>query len=433
MLPPRSPLAAFAVPGFRLFTTAQFLSFTALTVQMIARGWAMQQLTNSPFMVSLVGALQILPAAGLSFVGGEISDRFARKWILLLAETGSFLGYASLAVLSALGIMAPWHILVTTAWIGSMFALANPSRQGLIVDLVPPSFGRKSITAYMLVINLTVLTGPLFGGPVLTGVGMTAALGVSALMMIPAIPLYGLLRPVQTQTVKRAAGSFIDSLVKGVHYVRNEPEIRWMFAALIIMVIFINTWGALFPTIAHDVLHRGAGGLTAINLAVGTGAISGAILAVFLEGRISDAQQQLGAGMLFAAFVILMAVTHIYAIALIASAVAAAAGAPFFINNMGAIQLRAPEEFRARVISVRFVVSAVQPFGIMTLGAAAQFLGPQIALGGSAAIGGLLLAGMAVTRRRVTKPTPSVEGPLAAEPSLDPGDGFLVPRSLGRS
>lgn len=393
----------------------------------------MQELTNSPFMVSLVGALQILPAAGLSFVGGEISDRFARKWILLLAETGSFLGYASLAVLSALGIMAPWHILVTTAWIGMMFALANPSRQGLIVDLVPSSFGRKSITAYMLIINLTVLTGPLFGGPVLTSVGITAALGISALVMLPAIPLYAMLRPVQAQTLKRATGPLIDGLVKGVRYVRNEPEIRWMFGALIVMVMFVNTWGALFPTVAQDVLHRGAAGLTAINLAVGAGAITGAVVAVFIEGRVSDATQQFGGAMVFATFIVLMAATHIYVIALAACTVAAAAGAPFFINNMAAIQLRAEEEFRARVIAVRFVVSAIQPFGMIALGAAAQFLGPQIALGGSAAIGGLALAGMAVTRRRAVKPAPSVDGILAAEPPLNSGDGLLVPRPIGRS
>jgi hypothetical protein len=171
-----------------------------------------------------------------------------------------------------------------------------------------------------------------------------------------------------------------------------------MFAALAVMVVFVNTWGAMFPTIAEDVLHRGAGGLGGLTLAVGIGAIAGAVVALVLEGKANDARLQFVAAFLFAGLVIGVALSSSYSTTLFLTVAASTAGAPFFINNMAASQAATPRELKAKVVSVRYIVLATQPLGMMLLGAAAEAFGPQTAMAGSAVIGIALLAAGALSR-----------------------------------
>ncbi len=401
---PRPRLAggagAFAYSGFRWFSLAQFIGFTMLNIQMMTRGWAMQELTGSPFMVSLVGAVQVLPMLAFSFLGGELADRFSRKKILILGEVGALIGFASLAIPAAMNVLQPWHIIASTLWMGVAMALQNPARQAMIVDLVGEREQRRALGAYMVVIHLTILVGPIIGGPLLTTLGTEGALGLSTLAFVVVIPLYLPMKLAAVQVRSQPKGPLVSNLSAGVRYICKDPTLRWMFLALFVMVLFVNTWGGLFPTIAEDVLHRGAGGLGGINIAVGIGALTGAVLAAILAGRAHDARQQIVGSLLFAGFVIVLALSTSYPISLIATGLAAASGAPFFINNMTVTQLNAKDEFRGRVVSVRFVVSAVQPIGLMVLGAVAEITGPKAALAGSAAIGAFLMLVIAATYAR---------------------------------
>ena len=424
------PAGALAYPGFRWFALAQFISFTLLTVQMMVRGWQMQELTGSPFMVSLVGAVAVLPMLIFGFFGGELADRFPRKRVVIWGELGTLAGYGSLAVPAALDILQPWHILASTAVLGTTMALSGPSRQALIVDLVAERNQRRAIGAYMIVIHLTVLVGPAIGTPLLTGIGIKGALLISTFAFIPAIPLYLLVNPLKVQKRTQPKGPVVLNLAAGVRYIAREPSLRWMFVALIVMVLFVNTWGGLFPTLAEDVLHRGAGGLGGISIAVGIGALTGAVLAMVMAGKVRDARQQFAGALLFAGFVAVLAMSEWYPLSLVATAAAAASGAPFFISNMAATQLNSAEEFRGRVVSVRYVVSAVQPLGLIALGATAEAIGPRWALAGSAAIGGVLMLVIALTMARrdllagrvAAKDPPAVpvDGE-APEPVLGPG------------
>lgn len=391
---------ALAYPGFRWFALAQFISFTLLTVQMMVRGWQMQELTGSPFMVTLVGAVQVLPMLVFGFLGGVLADRFPRKAVLIWGEVGTLIAFAALAAPAALGAVQPWHILASTALLGVTMALSSPSRQALTVDVVAPADHRRAIGTYMVVIHLTILAGPAIGGPLLTRLGAESTLIISTVAFAPVVLLYLLVEPRQAQQRSAARGPLVASLSRGLRYICREPSLRWMFLALFVMVLFVNTWGGLFPTIAEEVLHRGAGGLSGMALAVGAGALCGAVISMLMAGRVPDARQQLGGGLLFAAFVIILAVSKSYPLSLAVTAAAAASGAPFFISNMAATQLNASEEFRGTVVSVRYVVSAAQPAGLMLLGAVAETAGPSVALAGSAAIGGGLLLLIAATSAR---------------------------------
>jgi MFS family permease len=380
----------FSSGPFRLFALAQLFTFTALVGQFIVRGWMVQELTDSPFLVSLVPSLHLLPGLVIGPAGGYLADRLSRKLVVFWGEVVVIAAYAILAVLSAMGEAQAWHVLATTALIGVSYALSSPSRQALIVDTVPSHLERRAVGSYMLVMHLTLLVAPAVAGTLLAGPGITAALIVTTALAALVLPFYLRLRTVGEPS-KGPRESMANSLRGGVREIWSNGQLRWMFAVLAVMVVFVNTWGAMFPTIAEDVLHRGSGGLGGITLAVGIGAITGAVVAIVMEGRFGDAKQQFIAGAIFAVVIIGVALSTSYPLTLVLTVIASSAGAPFFINNMVASQAATPAAMKAKVVSVRYIVLATQPIGMMLLGAAAEVFGPQAALAGSSAIGILLM------------------------------------------
>lgn len=380
---------------FRLFALAQLITFTALVGQLIVRGWMAQELTDSPFIVAMVPALHLLPGLIIGPAGGLLADRFERRMVVFWGEALMLLAFGSLSVLSIMGAAQAWHVLLTTAVIGVSYALSSPARQALIVDTVPAHLERRAIGSYMLVMHVTLLAAPLIAGTLLSGPGTTAALIVTTVLAAAALPMYLRVKTIG-EPVEASRESIRKSLSGGVREIRSNVQLRWMFAALAVMVIFVNTWGAMFPTIAQDVLDRGSGGLGGITMAVGVGAIVGAVLALVMEGKMSDARQQFFAAALFAGMIIGVALSTSYPLTLFFTVIASAAGAPFFINNMAASQAAVNGCMKAKVVSVRYIVLATQPIGMMALGAAAEFIGPQAALAGSAAIGLVLMGVVAL-------------------------------------
>lgn len=373
-------LGAFAHRSYQLYSAATFLGFCIITVQMMTRAWMVQEMTHSPLMVAMVPALQVLPMLLLSFAGGELADRFSRKKVLVIGEIGTFVGYLVMLALAVAGAIQVWHIMVLTFALGVTTALALPSRQSLVIDIVPQREQRNALGLYMVVVNLSQIAAPALAGVSISQLGTSATLIISTLIFLPAVPLFLLMRTVAIPAGDRTRVGTIESLRTGIRHIAGNPRLRWMFIALFVVVIGVNSWGALFPTFTEDVLGRGAAGLGMIVLGVGVGGTVGTFVAIALDGRATDKMIQIGSGLGFAAVVAALAFTPSFAVWVTLATLAACVGTVFFVNNAMAVQLTTPDALRGRVISARFVVAGLQPFGHLALGAVAEGAGPQLGM-----------------------------------------------------
>jgi MFS family permease len=401
---------AFTHRSYRLFCAASFISFCVVTIQLMTRAWMVQEMTHSPLLVAMVPALQVFPMLVLSFLGGELADRCSRKTIVILGEAGTLAGYLALAGLAMAGAIQVWHIMALTLLLGVAGSLALPARQSLIIDVVPKRDHRGALGMYMLVFNVSQIAAPALAGLMISRFGVDAALIVSALLFIPVVPILTRVRPLPVQAVARPRIGSVESLKVGVRYILGDGRLRWMFVALLVVVLGVNSWGAMFPTFTEDVLGRGAGGLGMIVLGVGVGSTVGTFVAMTLDGRATDKAIQIGSGLAFAIVVGLIAYTPSFAAWVILATVAACVGTVFFVHNMMAVQLNTPDDLRGRVIAARFVLSGLQPFGQLALGAMAEGAGPQMAMAVFAIASAVGLGAVVLVSRR----TPGV----VREPAL---------------
>ena len=405
------PFAPFANRQYRLFSIATLISGTALSVQSLTRVWLVQEQTHSPFLVAIAAALTALPMLLFGFLGGALSDRYDRRLITIAVEAASFVGAAVLAVLVVNGTAEIWHIMAFSFVHGTTAALSSPSKQTLLADLVPHRQQRGAIGLNMVVGNLAGIAGPAIGAFLITRFGTSESMVAGAVISVVALPFYALVGSDAPRRRARATGRVLKNLVEGVRFVVADPTLRWLLLAGVTLLITLSSRGAVYPALVQDVLHGGAGALGVLELVGGIGAVAGPMLAVAFTNRFPDRLVQVVSGFSFAASVAMLAFSPWFPLTALLAGLSTFAGTLFFVTNMTAFQLSAPEEYRGRVVSVRFVSWGLQPVGTLTLGAIAEAAGPKFALLAFAASGALLLGALVVLFR---PPRPTVAPPAAA-------------------
>jgi MFS family permease len=97
--------------NFRLFWTGAFISNTGTWMQMVAQGWLVLQLTNSPFWLGFDAFMAMLPGMLLTLLGGVFADLVDRKKMLIYTQIGAGLSALVLAALVATNVIEVWMIL----------------------------------------------------------------------------------------------------------------------------------------------------------------------------------------------------------------------------------------------------------------------------------------------------------------------------------
>ena len=154
-----------------MYWLAGFLAFTAYSMQMLTRGWLMEQLTGSPFLVALVPAGMMLPMLFLSLFGGVLADRLDMRKVVVASDISTFAGYVVVTLLAVFEVLAPWQLIAISIWNGVGLALAMPSRQVLINGLVRRDQLRTAVGLSITTYSAAQIVGAPLAGVLIAGVG----------------------------------------------------------------------------------------------------------------------------------------------------------------------------------------------------------------------------------------------------------------------
>lgn len=370
---------------------------------MLIRGWMMYELTESPLMVAMVPATMMMPMLLLSLFGGVLADRLDRKMITLAADGTLLASFLALFAISAAGIIAPWHIIALSVINGITFSLAVSARQSLVSGLVHREQMRTAVGLSATTYNSAQIVGPAIGGIMLSIMGTTWTLGVSAILVIPALVLYSSLNPIHHTSVNDASGSITDNIKAGLSYVFEHSTLRFLMLGAIVMILTVGPFQSLMPVFAEEVLNVGAGGLGVLMLAAGVGSLAGSLTVVAIGEKVSHQKLELAFGLLASVTLIGFALSSWYLLSISLVTITAFAATSYMVVNMTVVQVYCPDYIRGRVVSIRFLVIGLMPFGALSMGAAAEALNAPIAVALIAVIGAVGFAAVQLVSRIFTK------------------------------
>ncbi len=417
--PTLNPFVALRHRNFRLFFVGQLISLIGTWMQRIAQAWLVLQLTNSPFLLGVAGALQWLPVLFFSLVGGVVADRMSKRSLLVATQTLQMLQAFALGVLVLAGVVRFWHVAVLAAVLGVTAAFDIPTRQAFIFEMVEGTDTMNAVALNSTIFNAARLFGPAVAGVAIGSLGMAWAFLANGVSFVPVIAALLLMQVRPTEPVGANAG-LLAHLREGVEYLRRTPVALQVVTLVAVQSVFVMNFTVLVPVFSKDVLRQGAAAFGFLMSAQGAGALAGA-LGVALLSPLGPHPLFLfsGAALLSCANLVLAA-SHTFPSA--AALLALAGGSLVFFTATAntTLQVMSPDHLRGRVMSIyALVMGGMTPVGALVSGTLAQLGGAPMALAVGGGVG--VVATLGVLRWRLASPAPVPQAPLSG-PVL-PGHG----------
>lgn len=389
---PAKRLGAFAAlrhRNFRLFWIGYLIAVFGQNIELVAQGWLMYDLTNSPLFLGLAGASNAVPQIALSFFGGALADRVDRRRLLLVTQSILMSISLALALLVLVGLAEPWHVMVAAFLSGTVRAFDGPARQAIFPHLV----ARQDMLNAVALNSVHWQFGRIAGPPV-AGVAI-AALGVGACFLFTAFgyavmscTIYLLRVPSLTGT----PGGILQAIREGVLFIARQPIFRSLMGMTFFNSVFGLSYSYMLPIFARDLLEVGPGGYGLLQGASGLGALAGTAY-LSLGGPLGrKGTTLLTGGALFGSLLILFAWSPWFPLSLALLCLAGLANMLYQTLTNTVVQLQVPDQLRGRVMGIFQLTWSLLPLGGMVQGGVASFAGAPIAV----TVGGALVLGLAV-------------------------------------
>lgn len=352
-----------------------FISLIGTWVQIVTQSWLVFQLTNSAFLLGVVGFLSSIPVFLLSLFGGVLADRLNKKNILIATQSIFMLLAFLLAALTQMKLITPYQIMLVALLNGVVMAFDAPARQAVVVDLVGKDYLLNAIALNSIAFNSGRIIGPALAGVLVATVGMSGCFYVNGISFLPFIIALFFIRVNKYSKADKNNRVWRD-LKEGIIFIRNNRTILILISTVAVVSLFGIAYVIFMPIFANDILKVGVRGLAALMSCIGIGAL---VAALFLA-RLGDFKYK-GKLLVFAYFIfslslVLFGLSKIYLLSLIAlifiggSSVTAMA----LINTI--LQTRSPNEFRGRVMGVYMLTFfGILPFGNLIAGTLAEAFG----------------------------------------------------------
>jgi MFS family permease len=390
----KNPFTALKYRSFAMFWGGNLVSSCGVWVQNLAQGWLILRLSDSPFYLGLAGFAALFPTLLFALLGGTMADRFDRRRILMATQTLFMLLSFSLGLLTSLGVVTPWQILLVILLSGIVLALNSPAYQSVIPDLVPPEALSRAIALNSAQFNLARIIGHSLAGLAVAFIGEAGCFYLNALTYLPFL-LALMLISLPPGRLTRHGKSIRRQLSEGLKDVAGNR----LKLYLVLIVGCISLLGLpyffLLPVFARDVLHRGPIGLGYLTAAVSVGALAAAFLMPTVASLFGRSRTVVVAGVAFWLVLLAFSFSRSYwlsfslLILLGFSLVLVVAT----VNNI--LQVITPSEFRGRVMGINgMALNGLAPVGALCAGALAQTTSAPVAVGLLSGAGLVVAAGL---------------------------------------
>lgn len=296
---PAGGFVALRRPVFAVLWVATVLGNTGTFMRDVASAWLVTDLSTSPTAVAMVQAAGTLPIFLLAIPAGVLSDILDRRRLLIVIQI-------MLACVSGLLMLLAWQGALTVAGLvaltflgGVGAALAGPTWQAIVPELVAKPELKSAVALNSLGFNIARAIGPAIGGLLLAGFGAAITYGadVASYALVIAALLWWRRKPDAGDSLPE---SFLGAFRAGLRFAIASRELRTVLLRAAVFFMSSSAAWALLPLVARNLLKGDAGFYGILLGAVGAGAILGALVLPYLRQRLDADALLLAAALLTA-------------------------------------------------------------------------------------------------------------------------------------
>jgi len=322
-----------------------------------------------------------------------LSDRFAKRRVLLVSQTAMQLQALILAALVWSGYIRYWHVAVMAVVYGLGRALDIPTRQAYVTDLVGRSDLPNAVALNSVIMNGARIVGPAVAGLLIAAFGVALAFFLNGVSFVAVLVA---LLAIRTDGQPDPAGrlGIREGVLGAVAYAAKTPPVAFTLGLMVVVSLLILNFNVVVPLVARTVLNQDAHGFGLLMSALGAGAVAGGFGVALLRTGQPTLSFLVGAAVMLCAGFMALAVVDRFAVAFAVLALLGCSQILFTTGCNTMLQLAAPNNLRGRVMGLYTVTFAgMTPFGSLIVGMIAEHQGVRAACAAGGAIG---LLGVAV-------------------------------------
>ncbi len=359
---------------YMLLWSGQAVSSLGTQVSTIAFPFLVLALTGSLAQAGLMGGLRALPYLIFSLPAGALIDRWDRKRVMIICDTGRALALGSIPIALLLAQLTMIQLYIVSAVEGTLFVFFNLAEVACLPRVVRPEQLPAATAQNSATDGLSFLVGPALGGALFSLGQMVPFLGDAVSYAISVISLLFIRTRFQGErtVVKRRLHVEIG---EGLVWLWHQPLIR--FIAFLTGSYNLLSAGYLLVIIAlAKHMHASDFAIGVIFSIAGIGGIVGSILGAPLQKRLRFPVVIIGTTLVgMALWPPLIFAPNIWWLGAI-SAVSFLTGPIYNVTQFSYRLALIPDVLQGRVNSVfRLLAFGGQPIGLAFTGLALENIG----------------------------------------------------------
>lgn len=279
------PWSPLRIAIYRSIWIAALVSNVGTFMHIVAAGWAMTSLTDSPTLVGLVQTSWAVPGFVLALHAGAFADMVERRRLIAITQIAALVIAVVLGVLELTGNLSVFALLMGTFLESVALTIAAPAFMALTPQLVGTQYLSQAFGLDSVSRNIAQSVGPALAGLVI------AFTSPGAVFILNAITFVGILLvvrklPLVTSDVDDSAK--INQVIKaGIRHVFHTAHLRNIALRLALVFATTASLTAVLPIVAKESLNVDSSGFGVLSGALGLGSVVAVWLLPVFRTRVS--------------------------------------------------------------------------------------------------------------------------------------------------
>lgn len=375
-----NPFLSLKHKNYRYYFFGMCISTIGTWMQNTAQPWLAYSLTKSALLLSVVSALQFLPALLFSLFAGVLIDRLPKKRMLMITQSLSLVITFALWLLVHSGGIQYWHLLVTSSLLGLVNTLDMPLRQSFVVEMVGHDDLMNAIALNSLTFNVARMIGPSIAGIIMGAFGVSSCFLINSLSFLAVLISLFFIHPIACETVQEKDEQGVFACIgEGLKYIFHNETLFTTMLFMTVVSIFALNYGVTIPVFATQVLGLAETGYGFLMSALGAGALTGALFVAALSKSGPRRFILFFLPALTGLILILIGNTNSF----LTTGLSLAVGGFLFVTYLSTansnLQIHTVDRYRGRVMSVySLIVAGSSPIGNLFVGAMDNWFGARM-------------------------------------------------------
>lgn len=189
----------------------------------------------------LLGVFSFFGFVG-NILGGALTDRFGRKWMVLFGLVFSAASSISLGVANEL-----WLFYVLAMLVGLLSDIAGPAWQAMVADILPENKRTEGFGVLRVVSNLAWIVGPTIGGLLASQSFLLLFIMDAASSLITAAIVFKHIpetKPEPTETTEKAE-SILQTLAGYGKVFADRLYISYIICSMLMLIVYLQMYNTL--------------------------------------------------------------------------------------------------------------------------------------------------------------------------------------------